>query len=135
MSDERLQRYLPVWTVMRLRDGQIQGLIELSLSMDWDANRTSIFWSGKAYSMLGEHMLDAQADAQHHARRIDEFAIDLMAPECPVSIDWDSWFQAWKNKRKFDSRNARFIPRQGGLERMIEWLEQRKGGLWQNAKR
>lgn len=27
------------------------------------------------------------------------------------------------------------MPRQGGLERMIEWLEQRKGGLWQNAKR
>lgn len=114
-DQERLQRFLPVRAVIRRHtDGSIEGLTEESWNMNWSNKRVNIFWSGNAYSMLGESVLDAQADAEHNCKKpaapdlftAQESVIDLMADDCPVAVDWKSWLNA---SHKYDKRNAHFI--------------------------
>lgn len=112
---ERLQSFLPVRAVIRRHfDGTLEGLTEESWNMNWSDTRINIFWSGTAYSMLGESVLDAQADAQHNCKATSspdlftptELVIDLMADDCPIAIDWSRWLNA---KHKYDKRNAHFM--------------------------
>ena len=114
-DQERLQRFLPVRAVIRRHaDGSIEGLTEESWNMNWSQKRVNIFWSGKAYSMLGESLLDAQADAQQNCKKTtatdlftaQESVIDLMADDCPIAVDWKRWLNA---SHKYDKRNAHFI--------------------------
>lgn len=114
-DQERLQRFLPVRAVIRRHaDGSIEGLTEESWNMNWSNKRVNIFWSGKSYSMLGEGVLDAQADAEYNCKKTaspdlftaQESVIDLMADDCPVAVDWKRWLNA---SHKYDKRNAHFI--------------------------
>ena len=114
-DQERLARFLPVRAVIRRHaDGSLESLTEESWNMNWSKKRANIFWSGKSYSMLGEGVLDAQADAEHNCKKTtapdlftaQESVIDLMADDCPIAIDWKQWLNA---SHKYDKRNAHFI--------------------------
>lgn len=115
MIDPRLERFLPIRVVIRrYMDGQIEGLTEESFSMNWSKNRVNIFWSGKAYSILGEHVLDGVADANYNCKPTEgdlitpsEMVIDPLAPDSPIKIDWEKWLSATS---KYDKRNAPFKP-------------------------
>ena len=82
--------------------------------MNWNNKRVNIFWSGTAYSMLGESLLDAQEDAEHNCKEtaspdlftVQESVVGLMAEDCPIAIDWTRWLNA---SHKYDKRNAYFI--------------------------
>ena len=111
----RIERFLPLRVVIRRHaDGSIEGLTEESWNMNWSANRANIFWSGKAYSMLGESVLDAEADAKHNCKKntasdlftAQEMVIDPMAEDSPIAIDWKRWLNA---AHKYDKRNAHFV--------------------------
>lgn len=103
-----LSHLLPIRVVIRrTEDGKIEGLIENSFSMDWSSFRVNIFWSGKAYSILGEHNLDATKDAEHNAKSGD-LVIDPLAEDSPIEVDWAIWRKA---TLKFDKRNAPFTMR------------------------
>jgi len=99
-----LSRYLPIRVVIRNTDGLIEGLTENSFSMDWSSNRVNIFWSGKAYSILGEHILDGVANAKHNARNGD-LVIDPLSDESPIEVDWEKWLSS---TTKYDKINAPF---------------------------
>lgn len=99
-----LSRYLPIRVVVRNTDGLIEGLTENSFSMDWSKNRVNIFWSGKAYSILGEHILDGVANAKDNARNGD-LVIDPLSNESPIEVDWEKWLSS---ATKYDKRNAPF---------------------------
>lgn len=99
-----LSRLLPIRVVLRENEGKIEGLVENSFSMSWSDKVVNIFWSGKAYSMLGEHSLDAVADAQHNAKS-DGKVIDPLADDSPIEVDWEAWTKA---TTKFNQRNAPF---------------------------
>lgn len=103
-----LSHLLPIRVVVRItEDGKIEGLTENSFSMDWSPNRVNIFWSGKAYSILGEHNLDANRDAEHNAKEGD-LVIDPLAEDSPIEVDWAAWRAATS---KYDKRNAPFTMR------------------------
>ena len=104
---EQLIRRAPYRVVLTKNpDGTHLGLCENSFSMSYEKNRVLIFWSGKAYSLLGEHQLDAVAWAQHQVKSETDLVFDPFSDECPIEIDWDRWLTA---KTKYDQRNARFI--------------------------
>jgi hypothetical protein len=100
-----LSRYLPIRVVIRHNEGVIQGLVENSFSLDWSATRVNIFWSGKAYSMLGEHDLNGIENAKHNAKAAGDLVIDPLAEDSPIEIDWEKWLAS---TTKFDKRNAPF---------------------------
>ena len=63
----RVERLMPLRVVIRqYPSGATEALTEESWSMNWSDHRALVFWSGKAYSLLGEHLLDGVADAQAH---------------------------------------------------------------------
>lgn len=99
-----LSRYLPIRVVIRNVDGKLEGLTENSFSMDWSENRVNIFWSGKAYSLLGEHILDGVENAKHNARNGD-LVIDPLSDDSPIEVDWEKWLSS---TTKYDKRNAPF---------------------------
>ncbi len=104
-TPQALVRYLPIRIVLRRQeDGKLQGLVENSFSMDMSDTHASIFWSGKAYSMLGEHQLDGIKNAEHNAKSGD-LILDPLSEDCPVTINWDKWLTA---TTKYDKRNAPF---------------------------
>jgi hypothetical protein len=104
-TPQALVRFLPIRIVLRKKeDGKLQGLVENSFSMDMSDTHASIFWSGKAYSMLGEHNLDGIKNAEHNANPGD-LILDPLAEDCPVTIDWDKWLTA---TAKYYQRNAPF---------------------------
>lgn len=103
-----LSRYLPIRIVLRKEDGKYKGLIENSFSMDYDNNRIRIWWSGKAYFMLGKHNLSAIDDAKYNAKS-DDIILDPFSEDCPIEIDWKAWISA---KDKFGKRNAPFKEKQ-----------------------
>jgi len=116
--DERLTRFLPVRVLIGTPPGanHPQCLIEHSFSMDWSTDRVLIFWSGKAYSILGELKLDAAKEIisqqQHYAAKHPDWKIeacDPLAEDSPVEIDWDRWLKALETGSKFDKRNAHFV--------------------------
>jgi hypothetical protein len=79
------------------------GLCENSFSMGWMESRVRVWWSGKAYSMLGEHYINGIDDAKHNCRDSGEIIFDPLSDDCPIEIDWEMWTKA---KTKFDQRNA-----------------------------
>lgn len=111
---EKLQRFLPIRCVVRQHnvDRKVMGLVEHSFCMDWSDNRVNIFWSGKAYSILGEHTLDGVEWASGNCTPTDgdlitpaEFVIDPLAEDSPIEVDWEKWLTATD---KFTKRNAPF---------------------------
>lgn len=99
-----LSRYLPIRVVIRKEDDKIKGLIENSFSMDFSETRVRVWWSGKAYSFLGEHNLNGIEDAEHNAKPGD-LVIDPFAEDSPIEVDWAAWE---KSTDKFGKRNAPF---------------------------
>lgn len=100
-----IAKYFPIRVVLRkTNDGKLQGLCEDSFSMSCVDNRVRIWWSGKAYSMLGEHILNGIADATHNMREGD-ILVDPLSEDCPITIDWERWTNATS---KYDKRNAHF---------------------------
>lgn len=103
-TPQALVRYLPIRIVLRKTEDKLQGLVENSFSMDMSDTHVSIFWSGKAYSMLGQHNLNGIKDAEHNAKEGD-LILDPFAEDCPVEINWDKWLNA---TTKYGKRNAPF---------------------------
>lgn len=100
-----LVKYLPIRIVLRKsEDGTLKGLVEHSFAMDVATGGVRIWWSGKAYSMLGEHHINGIDDAKYNAKAGD-LIIDPLTEDCPVEIDWESWLTATD---KYNQRNARF---------------------------
>lgn len=100
-----LHRFMPVRIVLRTdADDTLLGLCEDSFSMSTNAKSVRIWWSGKAYSMLGEHTLSGINDANYNAKAGD-IIYDPLADDCPVDIEWESWLSATD---KYSKRNARF---------------------------
>jgi hypothetical protein len=99
-----LSRFLPIRVVLRKEDDTYKGLIENSFSMDFSETRVRVWWSGKAYSILGEHNLSGIEDAEHNAKPGD-LVIDPLAEDSPIEVDWEAWE---KSTSKFDKRNAPF---------------------------
>ena len=104
-TPQALVRFLPIRIVLRkTEEGKLQGLCEDSFSMSMSDHNVSIFWSGKAYSMLGEHNLDGIKNAEHNAKPGD-LILDPLSEDCPVVINWDKWLNA---TTKYAQRNAPF---------------------------
>lgn len=122
---EKLERFLPIRVVARVEDGRIEGRVENSFSMDWEKSRINIFWSGKAYSMLGEHNLDgvSWANSNVNKYKYTEFVLDPMQDDCPIEIDWESWLAA---KTKYDKRNAPFKAKPGGAHMLRAMAAERE---------
>lgn len=100
-----LARFLPVRIVLRKdENGTLTGLCEDSFAMSTMPNFVRIWWSGKAYSMLGEHNLSGIKDAERLAKE-DDIVVDPLSDDCPVVIDWDRWMSA---TTKYSQRNAPF---------------------------
>lgn len=114
VSKVYLERYKPIRIVMREdKERKLKGLVEHSFSMDFDEKLACIFWSGKAFSILGEHELDGEKWAKGNAKPGD-FIFDPLDPfTCPVDIDWAAWLSATD---KFGKRNAPFSVRQIEIE-------------------
>lgn len=109
VSKVYLERFEPIRIVMREDESRrLKGLVEHSFAMDFDEKRVNIFWSGKAYSFLGEHTLDAVESAKHNAKPGD-YIFDPLDPMCPVQVDWAAWLSAGD---KFTKRNAPFTTRE-----------------------
>lgn len=72
--------------------------------------RVKMFWSGKAYSILGEHQIDGVASAEKYTH-LGDMVIDPLAEDSPIEINWHYWLDAMKagEKRKYDARNAPFF--------------------------
>lgn len=122
---EKLERLLPIRVVARIEDGRIEGRVENSFSMDWEKSRINIFWSGKAYSMLGEHNLDGVSWAKSNVNQFKytEFVLDPMQDDCPIEIDWESWLTA---QTKYDKRNAPFKTKPGGAYQLRAMAAERE---------
>lgn len=104
--DDRLRKLTPIRVVIRKNSaGKIEGQVEHSFSMGWSENFVNIYWSGKAYSILGEHELNGIEWANGNAVNPGEMVIDPLAPDSPIQIDWTAWHTATS---KFDKRNAPF---------------------------
>lgn len=100
-----LSRYLPVRIVVsKSEDGKITGLCEDSFSMSTSPTHVRIWWSGKAYSFLGEHNLNGIKDAEYN-RKGNDLILDPLSDDCPVEIDWAKWQSA---TTKYGKRNAPF---------------------------
>lgn len=105
----KLSKYLPIRIVLRKsEDGKLKGLCEDSFSMSMSDRNVCIWWSGKAYSILGEHTLSGVKDAEHNAEEGD-MVIDPLSDDCPVEIDWEKWITA---TTKYSQRNALFKVRE-----------------------
>ncbi len=142
----RVERLMPLRVVIRqYPSGATEALTEESWSMNWSDHRALVFWSGKAYSLLGEHLLDGVADAQAHCNASvndacapKEILVDPCAEDSPIRIDkrilrndqrelgegeanvpteWARSWGRWLNaKTKYDKRNAPFrLNREGAL--------------------
>jgi hypothetical protein len=100
-----LTRYLPIRIVLRkTEDGKVQGLCEDSFYMSMSDHHVRIWWSGKAYSMLGEHNISGIDDAEYNAKEGD-LILDPFLDDCPVEINWEKWRAA---TTKYSHRNAPF---------------------------
>jgi len=100
-----LSGYLPIRIVLRKdENGKLTGLCEDSFSMSHSEFNVRIWWSGKAYSFLGEHNLNGIKDASHNAKEGD-LVLDPLSEDCPVEINWEKWKTA---TTKYSQRNAQF---------------------------
>jgi hypothetical protein len=55
--------------------------------MGWSENLVNIYWSGTAYSMLGEHEMNAIEWANGNAINPGEMVIDPLTPDSPIKVD------------------------------------------------
>jgi len=112
----KLERFLPIGVVVRMKDNKVHGITELSFAMDTDPKRVRAFWSGKAYSILGEHQLDGLKDAKHNAKKDGDFMFDALSDECPIDIDWERWIADMDKQPgdKYAKRNAPFTVKPHG---------------------
>jgi hypothetical protein len=110
---EKLKPFLPLRVVLHVEGGTIRGLVEHSFSMNTDPKRVLIFWSGKAYSILGECTIDAVEDAAGNCKTEEgQVVFDPLSPDCPIEINWEHWLTAFLGEgSKFNKRNAPFTPR------------------------
>lgn len=111
---EELEKYLPIRCVFkRAPDGALLGITEENWTMGESRERVNMFWSGKAYSILGEHQLNGITCADENAH-LGDMVIDPLADDSPIEINWRYWLDAMKAgaKRKYDSRNAPFFVRE-----------------------
>lgn len=120
MTDDiknELARFLPIAVVLQIKNDQITGRIEESFSMGWSPSDVRIWWSGKAYSFLGEHLLNGMTDAKHNMSAADssQFVFDALSDDCPIEVDWSKWLTALKSGDKFSSRNAPFKTKPHGV--------------------
>lgn len=109
--EEKLKSLSPMYAVLYVnKDGTLSGLIENSFSMDLSRERVNIFWSGKGYSMLGEHSVDGKSWAKQNCRTRGYFMVDLTSADCPIEVDFEGWISATS---KFYKRNAKFKVKEG----------------------
>lgn len=110
-----LQRFLPIRISIRpTPDGSYEAVTELSMGMEWHRERANIWWSGKAYSMLGEHILDAIAETKGNVSTLGGQIWDPLDPACPVEVNLAYWLAAitgGKARSRYDKRNAPFAVR------------------------
>lgn len=120
--DKRLQRFRPMYVVLGRapEDNAWRGRVENSFSMDWSEDRVRLWWSGVAYSFLGEHQISGLEDAKANCPGIgsgvikqhgwDYLVVDLEDPDCPVEVDFEEWLLDMKQgvRRKYENRNPRF---------------------------
>jgi hypothetical protein len=99
-----LGRFLPLRIILRNEDGVLKGLTEESFCMAFDTSRVRVWWSGKAYSLLGEHIINGADDAKSNAKPGD-LIFDPLLEDCPIEVDWAAWRSA---TRKYEQRNAPF---------------------------
>lgn len=99
-----LSHLLPLRIILRKEDNIYKGVIENSFSIELSDKYVRLWTSGKAYSFLGEHILNADDDARHNSKKGD-LIMDPFDEKCPIEIDWDKWRAA---KDKFNIRNASF---------------------------
>jgi hypothetical protein len=100
-----LARFLPIRIVLKKTDTGWAGLVENSFSMDPSSGYVRIWWSGKAYSILGEHDLNGIKDAEHNAKDSDYQVFDPLSDDCPVEVNWAIWRGS---TTKYYQRNAPF---------------------------
>ena len=104
-TPQELVRFAPMRIILRNgENGNLQGLCEDSFAMSMSDYNVRIWWSGKAYSMLGEHLINGIEDAEHNAKEGD-IIVDPLSENCPVTINWDKWLTA---TIKYSKRNALF---------------------------
>lgn len=122
---QKLERFLPIRVVVRVEDNHVEGLVENSFSMGWERRNINIFWSGQAYSMLGEHKLDAisWADNNVNKNKHNEFVIDPLSEDSPIDVDWERWLSA---TTKYDKRNAPFKVKPGGAYQLRAMAAERE---------
>lgn len=86
--NERLRKLSPIRVIIRKNSaGKIEGQVEHSFSMGWSENLVNIYWSGTAYSMLGEHEMNAIEWANGNAINPGEMVIDPLTPDSPIKVD------------------------------------------------
>lgn len=105
-----IEEFRPMRIVIRpTDDGKYEGLIENSFDMGWSRERVCIFWSGKAYSILGEHQINGVEWAQQNCNTArGELMFDPEDPACPVDVNLKYWHESWARRGKFDQRNGPF---------------------------
>lgn len=109
--EEKMKSLSPMYAVLYVNpDATISGMIENSFTMGWDLKHVNVFWSGDAFSMLGEHHLNGEKDARANCTRKGAFVVNLLDDDCPVEIDWLTWLNA---THKFSQRNAPFKMKEG----------------------
>ena len=102
---EQLERFLPMRVVIRKTSLGYEGRTEESWNMAWSQKYVQIYWSGKAYSMLGEHDMNGVEWAEGNTGG-DGILFDPLNDECPINVNWEKWLTATS---KYDKRNAPFI--------------------------
>lgn len=117
-----LDEFKPLRIIVRpTADGSWEGLVEHSFSLDWSRTHVNMFWSGKAYSILGETKIDSVEWAHDNmTRKTSEYSevrvpindgracFDPEDPACPIEVNLAYWHESWAKRGKFDCRNAPF---------------------------
>ena len=101
-----IQRFLPIRII--LDKACDNGYTEESFNMSYSPERVRLWWSGKAYSILGEHDLNGIKDAEDNMKTSDMLVFDPLDKLCPVNIDWEQWLFDMHTCNKYGARNAKF---------------------------
>ena len=101
-----IQKYTPIRIILNREC--TMGYCEESFCMSESNNRVRIWWSGKAYSILGEHTINGIDDSAYNIKDSNRLIFDPTDPMCPVNIDWELWLNDMYNNNKYGSRNANF---------------------------
>lgn len=99
-------KFLPIRIVMDKECNN--GYTEESFSMANSPERVRVWWSGKAYSILGEHTINGVKDAEEQLKTGDMLVFDPLDRMCPVELDFEQWLYDMTTGNKYGSRNAKF---------------------------